>query len=241
MNAILCFSGHDPSGGAGLIADIETAHALNSRACSIPTAITAQNSFEVHNFQSLNQKLFFQMFSSLIADEIQFDAIKIGMIGSVTMLNSVVKTLDVLNHIPVIYDPVLVSSSGQNLFEPKLIQAIKKKLLPRVYLCTPNIHEYEVLSDSIHHSEHLLVTGGHGDFGSIILNQLHMPSSRRLFLSKRLPAQVRGTGCMLSTAITCLLSQGNSLPSSVKQGIDFVHSAIHEAVPFGYGQWRAKR
>ena len=142
---ILIIAGSDSSGGAGIQADIKTVTALGSYAMTAITAVTIQNTTGVKSIVGINPK---EIFNQIVftCKDIKPDAIKIGMLHSESVIKTVIKSLNKINVKRIILDPVMVAKGGQRLIDTKSIKTLKKKLLKKVTLITPNIPEAEVLS-----------------------------------------------------------------------------------------------
>ena len=141
----MSIAGSDSGGGAGIQADLKTFAALNVYGTCVLTAVTAQNTLEVSDFEMMSNKLISSQFNSLISD-IYPNAIKIGMLGSddvVLLISELLSKVDV----PIVLDPVMVAKSGDQLISDNAVQVMKSNLIPKSTVLTPNIPEAEVLSD----------------------------------------------------------------------------------------------
>lgn len=246
MAAVLCFSGVDPSGGAGLIADIETLHHLGVTNVAIPTAMTAQNSHQAQGFWPTEPVVMRQMIDTLLADKLPITVIKIGMIGNLSVLEQILYAIEQLPNAKVVYDPVLLASAGNALVEPELQQPIGERLLPLCELITPNHYEQQVFAPFLIAIGHQnppaqLLTGGHGQHNQQIISQLKAAGYRTAFIHPRLAVDVRGTGCMLSSAIAGYLCLGQGLRQAIQSAHQFAHHAIRQSYDFGQGSRRAMR
>ncbi len=159
LPTVLTIAGSDCSSGAGLQADLKTIHALGGYALTVPTAITAQNSLGVSTVSPLPAHIVRAQLQTLMADY-HIQAIKIGMLGSLEVLETVIQCLKNIQHTPsikfpppsIVLDPVLISSSGKPLLEPTALPVFINKLLPLVTLITPNIPEVNALLKKTEHS-----------------------------------------------------------------------------------------
>ena len=247
---ILIIAGSDSSGGAGIQADIKTVTALGSYAMTSITAVTSQNSTGVSSIvpidpkEILNQILF-------TSKDIKPDAIKIGMLHSTRVIVNVIKSLDNINVKKVVLDPVMVAKGGTKLIDDKAIKSLKRSLIKRVLLITPNIPEAEILTntkiknkkDMIFAANKLLkmgvknvlIKGGHLKFKKvqdILVNK----SEIKIFNNKRYKTKnTPGTGCTLSSAITTFLSCGKPIKKSCELGIKYVNFAIKTNPKYGKG------
>ncbi len=234
----LCFSGLDPSGGAGLQADIEAIAAQGGHAAVVCTALTVQDSQQVYGFEPVAPDLIRQQAEAVLAD-LPVSAIKLGMLGSGAIAAVVADLLAAHPAIPVVLDPVLAANSGGNLAGDDLAQGLFR-LFPRATVITPNSVEARRLSGEpdldkavmalqARGARHVWLKGGH-EPGSLICNQLYGPGGliheSRL---PRLPGEYHGSGCTLASALAAGLAAGLSLPAAVRAAEDFVAQALQRA------------
>ena len=247
---ILIIAGSDSSGGAGIQADIKTVTTLGSYAMTAITAVTIQNTTGVKSIVPINPKEISKQIKFTSRD-IKPDAIKIGMLHSTKVIISVIKSLDFIKVKKVILDPVMVAKGGAKLISDEAIKLMKKKLLKKVFLITPNIPEAEILTgvkinskeDMIFAANKLIEAG----VANILIKGGHLNSKKvhdiyvnkreiKIFNSKRIKTlNTHGTGCTLSTAITSFFSCGKDLKKSCELGIKYVNSAIITNPKFGKG------
>ena len=247
---ILIIAGSDSSGGAGIQADIKTVTSLGSYALTAITAVTVQNTKGVKSVIPINQN---EIKNQIIysAQDIKPDAIKIGMLHSKLVIKKVLESLKILRVKKIILDPVMISKGGAKLIDDEAIKFLKKNLINKVSLITPNIPEAEVLTGiKINNKEdmilaanklinfgakNVLIKGGHLNFKKvedIFLNK----SGYKIFTSKRYNTKnTHGTGCTLSTAITTFFSCGKSIKKACELGIKYVNSAILTNPNYGKG------
>ena len=247
---ILIIAGSDSSGGAGIQADIKTVTALGGYAMTAITAITAQNTSGVNSVFSIKPK---EIEKQIIftSKDIRPDAIKIGMLHSSEVIFSVLKALKNVKTKKIILDPVMVAKGGFKLINDKAIYTLKKKLIPKAYLITPNIPEAEVLTRTkIKNQEdmikaanilinsgvkNILLKGGHLK-SKIMLDIFLNKKEMRMFKNKKIETKnTHGTGCTLSSAITTFLACGKSLNKSCELGIKYVNQSIRSNPKFGKG------
>lgn len=238
---VLIIAGSDSSGGAGIVRDIETANSLSCKSSVAITAITAQTNDRVIAVKAAAPDLLAQQIHAALSSN-PIKAIKIGMVATAENANCLQKTLSNLNDIPIIYDPVLAASSGGALAKNNLIKAINELLLGGCDLLTPNISELAQLlsarpavsdQEAIEQAKKLLqkgakailVKGGHlsGELAQdyLVTNQGVIP-----FSQPRLDAEMRGTGCTLSTSIACYLAKGDDLPLALAKAKDYLFSKL---------------
>ena len=247
---VLIIAGSDSSGGAGIQADIKTVSALGSYAMTAITAITVQNTTGVKSIIPINPK---EIYNQVVftSNDIRPDAIKIGMLHSVKVIRSVIKSIDQIKVRNIILDPVMIAKGGTKLIDNKAIDLIKSTLIKKVLVITPNIPEAEILTNTkIKTKEdmivvaqklielgakNVLIKGGHlkGEFvHDIYVNNKDI----KIFNSKRVKTKnTHGTGCTLSSAIVTFLSCGKPLKKSCELGIKYVSLAIKSNPNYGKG------
>ena len=247
---ILIIAGSDSSGGAGIQADIKTVTALGGYAMTAVTAITAQNTTAVKSVVPIPPKEIEKqiLFTS---KDIKPDAIKIGMLHSSVVINSVIKSLQKVKTKKIILDPVMVAKGGFKLINDTAIKVLKEKLIKKAYLITPNIPEAEVLTktkiknleDMIRAAnillnsgvKNVLVKGGHGKskvMEDVLLNKKEI----KIFRNKKIKTKnTHGTGCTLSSAIATFIACGKTINKSCELGIKYVNQSIRSNLNYGKG------
>ena len=247
---ILIIAGSDSSGGAGIQADIKTITALGSYAMTAVTAITVQNTTGVKSVipikpSEIKDQIIFS------SNDIKPDAIKIGMLHSSKVILSVSKALNKIKTKKIILDPVMVAKGGFKLINEKAIQTLKKKLLRKAYLITPNIPEAEVLTKTrIKNSKEMvqaanillklgvknvLIKGGHTK-SNTIKDVFVSKNNLTIFKNKKIKTKnTHGTGCTLSSAITTFFACGKNLNKSCELGIKYVNHSIRSNPNYGKG------
>ncbi len=247
---ILIIAGSDSSGGAGIQADIKTVTSLGSYAMTAITAITSQNTTGVKSITSIPIKEISNQIE-FTSKDIKPDVIKIGMLHSQGIINSVIKSLKKIKVNKIILDPVMVSKSGTKLINNQSIKILKLKLLKQVTLVTPNIPEAEILTntkiknteDMIYASniliklgaKNVLIKGGH--LKSKIMNDIFVNKNEiSIFKNRKINTKnTHGTGCTLSSAIATYYSCGKTLKKSCEMAIKYVNHAIGTGPQFGKG------
>ena len=247
---VLIIAGSDSSGGAGIQADIKTVTALGSYAMTAITAITAQNTTGVKSIIPINSQ---DILNQIIftSKDIKPDAIKIGMLHSSKVINSVIYALNKIKISKIILDPVMIAKSGARLIDNKAINILKNKLIKKVSLITPNIPEAEVLTNTKINStddmiyaanillnkgaKNILVKGGHLNT-SFVQDIFVNKNEIIIFKNKKITTKnTHGTGCTLSSAITTFYSCGKTLKKSCELGTKYVHHAIGSSLNYGKG------
>jgi hydroxymethylpyrimidine/phosphomethylpyrimidine kinase len=248
---ILIIAGSDSSGGAGIQADIKTITALGSYAMTAITAVTVQNTIGVSSIISINPKEISKQIE-FTCEDIKPDAIKIGMLHSSKVINQVILSLNKIKIKKIILDPVMVAKGGAKLINKKAIEILKKKLIKKVSLVTPNIPEAEILTntkikntkDMIYAAHVLLklgaknvfIKGGH--INSKTVEDIFINKNEiKIIKNKRITTKnTHGTGCTLSSAITAFFSCGKPLKKSCELATKYVNQAIRSNLNYGKGQ-----
>ena len=247
---ILIIAGSDSSGGAGIQADIKTATSLGSYALTAITAVTVQNTKGLKSIVSISPN---EIKNQIIysARDIKPNATKIGMLHSKPIIKKVFESIEELNLKKIVLDPVMVAKGGAKLINNEAIDFLKKKIINKVSLITPNIPEAEILTnlkisnkdDMIFAASKLinlgaknvLIKGGHLNTKKV--EDVFLSNSEsKLFISPRHKTKnTHGTGCTLSTAIATFLSCGKTIKKACELGIKYVNSAILTNPKYGKG------
>jgi hydroxymethylpyrimidine/phosphomethylpyrimidine kinase len=233
---ILIIAGSDSGGGAGIQADIKTVTMLGGHAMTAVTAITAQNTVGVQAVHSVPTDMVIAQIDSVLSD-IGVDAVKIGMIGSARTAHAVADRLEGLT-VPIVFDPVMVATSGSMLADADTIAAFQR-LMAIASVVTPNLPELEALGGRdavLNFGCHVLAKGGHAE-GAEVHDQLWSPAGlvRELTGKKIDTLHTHGTGCTLASALACLLGQGMNIGDAFADAVRFVRLAILEAPGLGQG------
>jgi hydroxymethylpyrimidine/phosphomethylpyrimidine kinase len=246
---VLAIAGSDSSGGAGIQADIKTITMLRGYAMTAITAVTAQNTLGVTAVEALSPAMVGAQIDACLSD-IGADAVKIGMLGSAEIAHTVADRLEGLE-VPVVFDPVMVATSGAVLADEATIAAFAR-LMRLATLVTPNLPELAALSgaacpdpDAIvaatlalaeSHGCAVLAKGGHGDGERVVDRLVTADGAFASFDDPRLDTRhTHGTGCTLSSAIATFLGQGWPLQDAVAEARQFVRRALQAAPGFGAG------
>lgn len=233
---ILVIAGSDSGGGAGIQADIKTITMLGGFATTAVTAITAQNTLGVTDVMTVPAEMVLAQIDAIVSD-IGVDAVKIGMIGSPETAEAVAAELEKLA-VPIVFDPVMVATSGSELADSATIAAFGR-LMRVASVVTPNLPELEALGGEeavLAHGCHLLAKGGHAE-GPEVVDVLISPGGGRSELrGRRFDTQdTHGTGCTVASALACGLGAGMTIREAFEQAVRFVRIAILEAPRFGAG------
>lgn len=246
----LTIAGSDSSGGAGIQADLKTFQALGVYGMSAVTAVTVQNTQKVHAIQEIHPRIVHDQIMCLF-DDMSIDAVKIGMVSSIKLIEAIA---DALNHVarpPVVLDPVMISKSGYALLQEEARRALVDKLFPLADVVTPNIHEAEALTggsisglDQMESAARnifelgaakVVVKGGHMDGKKAIDILFDGQSFHRLSSPRLETANTHGTGCTFSSAIAAYLAKGESFFEAVRKAKTFITGAIEHALDIGRG------
>ncbi len=245
----LTIAGMDPSGGAGILADVKAMSALGAYACAVVAALTAQNTQAVTDISPVNPQFVRAQLDTLFAD-VEIHAVKIGMLGQAGVIEVVADRLG--HHKPphLVLDPVMVAKSGDLLLEQKAVGALREQLLPLATIITPNLPEAGVLLEMravetvremrgvaerlrnlMTHGGHrwVLLKGGHLP-GNDTIDILHDGDKMIELPGHRIQTQnTHGTGCTLSAALAALLPQTDSVVDATRAAKDYLVAAIASA------------
>ncbi len=233
---ILIIAGSDSGGGAGIQADIKTVTMLGGHAMTAVTAITAQNTLGVDAVHMIPTQMVIDQIAAVVSD-IGVDAVKIGMIGSAETAHAVADSLSELT-CPIVFDPVMVASSGAILADDDTISAFER-LMRLATLTTPNLPELEALGGRealLERHIPLLIKGGHAE-GDLIVDRLDLAEGQSVdWTEPRIETRnTHGTGCTLASAIATGLGQGITLEQSIERARLLVRLALHDAPGLGQG------
>lgn len=245
---ILAIGGLDPSGGAGIVADTATLISLGVMPLTVASTLTAQNSTGVHDIFTPPPQ-FFRTQLEVIAEDYKIDAIKIGILGTAENIKVLANFLKLHTYKNIVLDPVIKSSSGETLLNKDGLKMLIDELLPLVDIITPNISETEILADTVIKTKEdieraakeitklgpkkIIIKGGHLKEKPVDL--LYENNEFYYFKSKRLPHEMRGTGCIFASSLTAYLSLGKTFQEATELAKGFVFKKIRDAVKLGSG------
>lgn len=244
---VLVIAGHDPSGGAGLQADIEAIASTGCQAISVITSLTAQNTATVSDVYHQAPRRFKQQLD-LLLDDIAVETCKIGLVADLALLEVIEGTLrDRLPHTPVVMDPVITAGSGHVFIEDELCDAIRDRLLPMAAVTTPNSIEARTLSghEDLNEAGRALIEKG---AGAALITGAHEATDRianllfrrrrepLTYLWERLPGEFHGSGCTLSSAIAAFLARGEDIESAIEKAQTYTWHALQHAGQYGRRQ-----
>ncbi|MFZ4931030.1 bifunctional hydroxymethylpyrimidine kinase/phosphomethylpyrimidine kinase [Chryseobacterium sp. Mn2064] len=244
--SVLTIAGFDGSGGAGIQADIKTTSALGCFSTSVLTALPVQNTQGVRNIYPIPVEAVADQIKAILEDIVP-DAIKIGMVHTPQLVETIVSTLSQYQKIPIVFDPVMVATSGHRLIEEETINAITEMLFPIADVITPNMDEAAILADmKVETLEDLytagkkiktlgcktiLLKGGHQETSTITSlfydeSDVFHPFETIKFATHN----THGSGCTLSSAIAAYIAQGKTLYEAVSLAQDYVYQAIENGI-----------
>lgn len=247
---VLALSGHDPSGAAGIQADIEALAAAGCQCVSVITSLTAQNT-SVFRAMEPQSPVRFREQLGLLTDDIRVDACKIGLIGSIQLVEVIADYLRDAR-LPVVLDPVLGSGSGTELADPGLISAMAKYLVPQAAVITPNLDEafaltgFKETSKALHAlldlgcDTALITTAGNGN-GEVLNTWMDDSRATHSYRWERLPGVYHGSGCTLAAYLSGRIAQGDSVQTAVEKAQKYTWQALKNATRTGKSQLHPDR
>lgn len=241
-HVVLSIAGSDSGGGAGIQADLKTFSALGCYGASAITAVTVQNTLGVSNIHSIPPDIVAGQIDAVMSD-LRPGAVKIGMVHNADLIKSISGALRHYQDIPLVLDPVMISTSGHRLIEHNTLSVLMDELFPLCTLITPNLHEAEILSGvKITDQESMKLAAEKVlklKCGAVLIKGGHLPGERLfdvyrgtdgrelVFESEHINSQnTHGTGCSLSSAIAAYLCRDYPLESAIQYAIDYVGKAI---------------
>ncbi|MFC7517743.1 hydroxymethylpyrimidine/phosphomethylpyrimidine kinase [Herbaspirillum sp. GCM10030257] len=246
--SVLVFAGSDPSGGAGIQADIQAIFAMGAHPLSVITALTVQDNDRVYQVQPVAADLVRQQAQTLM-NKIDIAAVKIGIVGNRANAEVIADTLSQLKiskpNLPVVLDPVLASGHGDHLSEDNPVQSMAI-LMPMATLVTPNLPEAEKLCAGERRLEaqvdkllfqcpNVLIKGGHGS-GPDVVNGWYSHSGQRTWTWPRLDGGFHGSGCTLASAVAGLLARGKPMMEAIESAQAYCQHALMSAYAIADGQ-----
>lgn len=250
MRTCLSIAGSDPSGGAGIQADLKTFACFEVYGMAVPTALTIQNSTGVFEVVAIPPDLFEKQIHPLFED-VSVDAVKLGMLFSSENIERLHHVFSKYRPKRLIVDPVIRSTSGFRLLEEKGVESLKKLIFPSALIVTPNLKEASVLTNTSVNSleemeaaakiiyefgpKFVLIKGGH--LAEEAVDLLYDGESFQKWTSPKIQKKVHGAGCVFSSAIAACLARGHTVEMAVEEAHHFVHRAIRDSRPVGKGSF----
>ncbi|WP_303703059.1 bifunctional hydroxymethylpyrimidine kinase/phosphomethylpyrimidine kinase [Brevundimonas naejangsanensis] len=250
LGRVLILAGSDSGGGAGIQADIKAVTMLGGFAATAITAITVQNTLGVHGVHPLSLDVI-EAQARAVLDDIGADALKTGMLGSVEVVETVAGLIDYAGGVPAVVDPVMVAKGGSPLLAEAAVEAVRRLMVPRAALLTPNAPEAEALTglavvdlDGQRRAgeallamgaQAVLMKGGHVP-GETVTDLLLTHDGETVLESERLETRhTHGTGCTLASACAAGIAKGLPLSTAVAEAWAYVAEAIRRAPGLGQG------
>ena len=244
---VLTIGGHDPTGGAGIIKDIEAIKSNNCHAVSLVSCLTCQNTYQFKNIVPVDSLLFSEQADVLLSG-VQINTVKIGAISSLDLVEIVkISILDRLENIKVILDPVIKSSTQATLADQATIDGLKSIIFRKSYLITPNLEEAKILSGKndlnsalevlFSFSPKYILVKDIEDSKEKIVNQLYSQDGLvRSWSNRRLKGNFHGTGCYLASSIASLIASSETIETSIQLAQLNTLKAIKNSIKIGQGQ-----
>lgn len=249
---VLIIAGNDPTGGAGITADIESVISQGCFAFPVISCVTVQDTCDVISINPLESELILEQARTVLED-LSVNAIKIGLIGSEENVEALHELLADYPDIPVVLDPILSAGGGQTLAPDGVIEAMKELLLPYTTVLTPNTVEALRLipgADNIQAAalglqelgcEYVLVTGTHENSPNVVNRLFGRQQELQKYSWERLPYVYHGSGCTLSSALAGLLAQGLDILEAAEQAQQFTWHSLKFGGRLGMGQYHPNR
>ena len=252
---VLTFAASDPSGGAGVQADILTFASMGCHPLSVLTAITVQDTLGVEGILALDAEWVADQARCLLED-MPVDAFKIGVLGSVENIAAIAEILSDYPDVPVILDPVQASGRGDELASDEMTRAVRELLLPLTTILTPNSMEARRLAEADDDDlslaacaerllgsgvEYVLITGTHEATSQVVNTLYGSEGVVRSDTWQRLPGSYHGSGCTLASAIAAMLANGLEIQEAVREAQDYTWHALKKAYRPGMGQFLPDR
>ena len=253
---VLTFAASDPSGGAGMQADLLTLASMGCHPLSVITAITVQDSLGVEGVLAIDADWVADQARCLLED-MPVDAFKIGVLGSVENIAAIAEIVSDYPDVPLILDPVLASGRGDELANDEMTQALRELLLPQTTILTPNSLELRRLADADDDDEltlaqcaaklietgceFVLVTGTHENTPQVVNTLYSKAGVVRTDSWSRLSGTYHGSGCTLASAIAAMLANGLDLPEAVREAQEYTWQTLRKAYRPGMGQFLPDR
>lgn len=244
---VLVIAGNDPTGGAGITADIQTLAQLGCHAAPVISCVTVQNTHNVRAKNPLSGALIREQALTVLAD-MPIAACKIGLLGRVEIIEAVAEILQLYPDMPVILDPVLAAGGGNNLSTAEILVAIRELLVPRTYLLTPNSQEARTLTaldfDLAQAAEtllamgckHICITGTHENTEQVV-NTLYSPNlAPQAWSWARLPHSYHGSGCTFASSAAAGIAKGLNLSDAVYNAQLYTWQSLQQGFVVSTGQ-----
>jgi hydroxymethylpyrimidine/phosphomethylpyrimidine kinase len=249
---VLVFAATDPSGGAGLQADILTLSSMGCHPLSVVTAVTIQDTIGVDGISPIDAEWVADQ-ARCVLEDIPVAAFKLGLLGSVEQIAAIAEVVSDYPEVPLILDPVLASGRGDELVNEEMVIALRELLVPQTTILTPNTLEARRLADDFEEGEapdlaecarqliasgceYVLVTGTHENTPQVVNTLYGQNGVVRSDAWQRLPGSYHGSGCTLASAIAATIANGLEISDAVKDAQEYTWQALKAAFRPGMGQ-----
>ncbi len=248
---VLSFAGTDPTGGAGIQADLLTLSSMGCHALSVITAITVQDTAGVEDVLPIEADWVSDQ-ARVLLEDMPVAAFKIGMVGSVENCAAIAEVVSDYPDVPLILDPVLASGRGDEMATEEMIEAMREMLIPQTTIITPNSLEARRLADDGSDEErsledcarrilemgceYVLITGTHENTPQVVNTLYGQQGVIRSDSWQRLPGSYHGSGCTLASAIAATLANGLDIPEAVREAQEYTWQTLNAGFRPGMGQ-----
>ena len=247
-DSVLVFSGLDPSGAAGIAADIETINQFGLTPLPIITTLTVQNTQRVDSLEVTKDSLLERQFN-LINEDISFNTVKIGLLGSSSQIIEISKLLKDRKQLNIVLDPILISGTDENLSSTEMMEAMKTQLFPLCLLLTPNLAELNALAPGLNEQAAVaslncpwvLVTTSDSSEVEIEHRLYHESKLVKKFTYDKLPNKYHGSGCTLSSAISASIASGDDVDVACNKALQYTYQCLLNAKKLGKMQFHPNR
>jgi len=257
--AVLVFSAADPSGGAGMQADLLTLASMGCHALTVITALTVQDTTGVEEVMPLDADWVADQ-ARCILEDVPVAVFKLGVLGSVEIIAAIAEIVSDYPEIPLVLDPILASGRGDELANEDMLAALRELIIPQTTLITPNTLEaLRLVQDEDQTEEeegeeplsmdecanrllemgceYVMITGTHQATPTVVNTLYHRDGKVREDSWDRLPGSFHGSGCTLASAIAAGIAQGLELPDAVREGQEYTWQALRSGYRLGMGQF----
>jgi len=249
---VLAFSGHDPSGGAGIQADIEAVTGVGSHIATVITALTVQDTQHVEKVYPTDPLIIKEQAKAILED-MPVKAFKLGLLGSIENIEVVHEIIHQYRDIPVIMDPIVRSGTGTVLADDEMTLAYSDLLFPLTKIVTPNSNEainfapesdnlgscaQELMDDGC---EYVLITGTHSATADVVNSLYHAHKKIEEYRWPRLPHEYHGSGCTLASSLAAFIAQGYDIKEAVMASQQYTWDTLNQGVQLGMGQMHPLR
>ena len=248
---VLSFAATDPTGGAGIQADLLTLSSMGCHALTVVTAVTVQDTAGIEGILAIDADWVIDQ-ARVLLEDMPVSAFKIGLVGSVENCAAIAEVVADYPDVPLIFDPVLASGRGDEMATEEMIAAMREMLIPQTTIITPNSLEARRLADDGSEEEmsleqcakrildmgceYVLITGTHENTSQVVNTLYGQQGVIRADSWQRLPGSYHGSGCTLASAIAATLANGLDIPEAVREAQEYTWQALNAGFRPGMGQ-----